>query len=95
VIYFAPGRRGAADLLRHISPAAAPLLIVHGSADRTVSPGRSERLHAALQAAGVESILEIVRGARHDFRQVHTPRVDSLVHLFLARHLRVDSAGSR
>lgn len=87
VIYFAPGRRGAASPLRYVSPGDAPALIVHGSADRTVSPGRSERLHAALRGAGVESTLEIVRGAGHDFRQVHTPRTDSLVLAFLARHL--------
>jgi len=87
VIYFAPGRRGAASPLRYVSPGDAPALIVHGSADRTVSPGRSERLHAALRGAGVESTFELVRGAGHDFRQVHTPRTDSLVLAFLARHL--------
>jgi acetyl esterase/lipase len=88
VNYFGPGRRGAASSLRYISPDDAPVLIVHGSADRTVSPGRSELLDAALRSAGVESTLEIVRGARHDFAQVHTPRVDTLVRDFLHRHLR-------
>ena len=76
VIYFAPGRGGAASPLRYVSPGDAPALIVHGSADRTVSPGRSERLHAALRGAGVESTFELVQGAGHDFRQVHTPRTD-------------------
>jgi acetyl esterase/lipase len=88
VNYFGPGRRGAASPLRYISPDDSPLFIVHGSADRTVSLGRSQQLHTALQAAGVESTLELVRGAGHDFRQVHTPRVDSLVRAFLDRHLR-------
>lgn len=88
VNYFGPGRRGAASPLGYLSPDDAPVLTVHGSADRTVSPGRSERLHAALQGAGIESTLEIVGGARHDFAQVHTQRVDSLVRAFLARHLR-------
>jgi acetyl esterase/lipase len=87
IIYFAPGGRGAASPLVYLSSDGAPAMIVHGSADRIVSPGRSERLHAALQKAGVESTLEIVRGAGHDFRQVHTPRIDSLVRAFLARHL--------
>jgi acetyl esterase/lipase len=88
VNYFGPGRRGAASLLRHVTPDDAPVLIVHGSADRTVSPGRSELLHSTLREAGVESTLEIVSGARHDFTQVHTPRVDTLVRAFLDRHLR-------
>ncbi len=88
VNYFGPGRRGAGSPLRYVSPDDAPVLIVHGSADRTVSPGRSELLHSALREAGVESTLEIVRGARHDFAQVHTPRVNTLVRAFLDRHLK-------
>jgi acetyl esterase/lipase len=92
VNYFGPGQHGAASPLRYLSADDAPVLTVHGSADRTVSPGRSERLHSALQAAGVESSLEIVRGGRHDFATVHTPRIDSLVRAFLDRHLQ---SGSR
>ncbi|HET8622729.1 MAG TPA: alpha/beta hydrolase [Gemmatimonadales bacterium] len=88
VNYFGPGRRGAASPLRYVSAGDTPVLIVHGTADRTVSPGRSRQLHHALQAAGVESTLELVRGAGHDFRRVHTPRVDSLVRTFLDRYLR-------
>lgn len=94
IIYFAPGRRGAASPMLYVSPGDAPAFIAHGSADRTVSPARSERLHAALRKAGVESTLEIVPGAGHDFRQVHTPHIDSLVRGFLARHLR-DAGGAR
>lgn len=93
VNYFGPGRRGAASPLGYVSPDDAPVLTVHGSADRTVSPGRSERLDSALRAAGIESTLEIVRGARHDFTQVHTARVDTLVRAFLARHLKAGDGG--
>ena len=92
VNYFGPVRRGAASLLRYVSPDDAPVLTVHGGADRTVSPGRSELLDSALREAGVESTLEIVRGARHDFAQVHTPRVDTLVRAFLDRQLRAPTA---
>jgi acetyl esterase/lipase len=88
VDYFGPGRRGRASPLRYITADDSPVLIVHGTADHTVAPGRSEQLHAGLRAAGVQSTLELVRGAGHDFRQVHTPRVDSLVRAFLDRHLR-------
>jgi dipeptidyl aminopeptidase/acylaminoacyl peptidase len=88
VNYFGPGRRGAASPLSYISADDAPVLTVHGSADRTVSPARSERLHSALRAAGVESTLEIVPGGRHDFTKVHSARIDSLVRSFLDRHLR-------
>jgi acetyl esterase/lipase len=88
VDYFGPGRRGVASPLRYISSEDSPVLIVHGTADRTVSFGRSRELLAALHAAGVEAALEPVRGAGHDFRQVHTARVDSIVRTFLDRHLR-------
>jgi acetyl esterase/lipase len=94
VDYFGPGRRGVASPLQYVSADDAPVFIAHGSADRTVSPGRSELLHAALRSAGVESTLEIVRGARHDFAAVHTPRVDSLLRAFLDRHLRRASAAA-
>jgi acetyl esterase/lipase len=87
VNYFGPGRRGTANPLRYVSADDAPVFIAHGAADRTVSPGRSELLHAALRSAGVESTLEIIPGAGHDFAQVHTPRVDSLLRAFLDRHL--------
>jgi acetyl esterase/lipase len=54
VNYFGPGRQGTASALRYISPDDAPVLTVHGSADQTVSPGRSELLDAALRSAGVQ-----------------------------------------
>lgn len=94
VNYFGPGRQGAASALRYISADDSPVLTVHGGADRTVSPGRSELLDAALRSAGVESMLVIVRGARHDFAEVHTARVDTLVRDFLGRHLQSPSAAA-
>jgi acetyl esterase/lipase len=88
VNFFGPGRRGAASPFRYLSADDAPVFIAHGTADRTVSSGRSELLYSALRSAGVEATLEMVRGARHDFAQVHTTRVDSLVRSFLDRHLQ-------
>lgn len=45
----------------------APVLIVHGSEDKTVEPGDSVRYRAALCRAGVPVRLEILQGAAHAF----------------------------
>ena len=57
----------AANPIAHITPAAPPFLILHGTADLLVPPGQSEILHAALAAAGVESTLCLIDGLGHAF----------------------------
>lgn len=49
----------AASPLSYASGDAPPMLLVHGRNDRLVPVSQSERLHAALQAAGAESQLVI------------------------------------
>lgn len=62
-----------AELARQASPlswvtaAAPPFQISHGTGDVLVSHRQSERLHAALVAAGVRSELYLVDGYRHGF----------------------------
>jgi acetyl esterase/lipase len=51
----------------HVHPGAPPFLLQHGDADRMVPCGQSERLAAALRAAGVPVELEVVPGADHFF----------------------------
>src|SRR4051794_31344649 len=60
-------RLRAANPIAHITPAAPPFLILHGTADLQVPPGQSEILHAALAAAGVESTLCLIDGLGHAF----------------------------
>jgi len=61
-------RRALAELaspLRHVSARSAPFFLIHGDADRAVSPKQSATFHAALRAAGVESTLHVIPGAGH------------------------------
>ena len=56
-----------ASPITHVTPAAPPFLLVHGTADWLVPYAQSEQLHAALTAAGVDSRLVPVEGAQHIF----------------------------
>jgi acetyl esterase/lipase len=65
-----PGRWAAADpyaLAKRYRPGATaiPFLLIHGSADTTVSPAVSRSFQAALVAAGYRSRLVVVPGAEH------------------------------
>ena len=63
----------APDLCAAFSPVtyatadAPPTLLIHGTADDVVSPENSERMDAALQAAGAEVTYLPVEGAQHAF----------------------------
>lgn len=51
----------------HVHGAIPPTLLMHGDSDGVVGVGHSERLHAALLEAGVDSTLAITPGADHCF----------------------------
>jgi len=55
----------ASSPLTYVHAGAPPFLIRHGTQDAFVSPKNSEKLYAALQAAGVESTYEPVPGQKH------------------------------
>lgn len=63
----------AEELRRKFSPiwriaeGDAPVLIVHGTRDKTVSPSDARRYAQALEAHGVRSHLKMLRGAAHAF----------------------------
>jgi acetyl esterase/lipase len=80
-----------ASPLSHAAGATAPALLIHGTADQFVSWRESERMHAALQAAGKASELLLLEGAPHAF-QVHwrgeaNQRANTAMDAFLDRHL--------
>jgi acetyl esterase/lipase len=66
-------RTEAPDLYRRASPItyarknAAPILIVHGTADKTVAPSQSESFAEALKRAGAAYQLVIIPDAEHSF----------------------------
>ena len=59
--------RSDASPISHVTAAAPPFLIVHGTDDPLVPYSQSEQLAAALTAAGVPARLVPVDGAEHIF----------------------------
>ncbi|KGH48727.1 alpha/beta hydrolase [Modestobacter caceresii] len=85
----------AADLaaqaspITHVSPAAPPVLLLHGRADRFVATAQSQRLHDALTAAGTDVELHTYDGADHMWLGTPDTATDALDRTitFLRRHL--------
>jgi len=70
----------------YVSKDDPPFLFIHGTDDPTVPFSQSELLHAALQKAGVDSILIPVEGGGHgNFR---TNEVALRMQQFFDKHLR-------
>jgi acetyl esterase/lipase len=76
----------------HAAHAAAPVLLIHGTADAVVSYRESVRMHEALAAAGKPSELLLLEGAPHAFqtewRGEANRRANAAMDAFLDRHLR-------
>jgi len=85
----APELYGAASSVTYVDHDDPPMLILHGTADKTVLVEQSELLAEALRKAGVEHELVIVEGARHSFH-FEPPQRDlrPLVLGFFAKHLK-------
>jgi acetyl esterase/lipase len=77
--------------VHHAMHVTAPVLLVHGTADTVVSHRESERMHAALTAAGKPSELLLLEGAPHAFqtnwRGEANRRANAAMDAFLDRHL--------
>jgi dipeptidyl aminopeptidase/acylaminoacyl peptidase len=78
----------SAGPLHHVHGQSAPFLTVHGDQDDIAPLIQSQRLHQALQNAGVESTLQIIPGAGHSTEQLSLPERLNEIAEFLARHLR-------
>jgi acetyl esterase/lipase len=65
-----PGLARSASPLAYIDSNDPPFLIQHGGADVTVSPKQSQRLYAALHAAGVPAELVMYPNVAHGFAKV-------------------------
>jgi acetyl esterase/lipase len=57
----------AASPITYVSHSSPPMLLIHGSADRTVPTDQSVEMHRALTAAGVQAKLVIIPGVDHSF----------------------------
>lgn len=76
-----------ASALYQVSADDPPFLIMHGSEDPGVPVAQSERFHAALEKAGVESELVIVEGAGHGGKEFMADEVTGKVTGFFKRTL--------
>jgi acetyl esterase/lipase len=62
---FDPALAPTVSPIDFVSADDPPVLLVHGNADELVPISNSERMHAALQAAGVKSEFIVIEGAPH------------------------------
>jgi len=83
-----PEKAKAVSALHQVTKDDVPFLIMHGSADTSVPVDQSERLHAALKAAGVESTLKLLPGAGHGGKEFDSTESRALILAFLDKHLR-------
>jgi acetyl esterase/lipase len=54
-----------ASPISHVDGSSAPMWLYHGSWDWVVGPDNARTMHAALEGAGVESTLYLIRGYGH------------------------------
>jgi len=76
-----------ASPLYHVTKNAPPFLIFHGNADFIVPTIHSERLHAKLKEAGVESELVILKGRGHGWGGDDSLATSATAAKFLTAHL--------
>jgi len=83
-----PEKAKAVSALHQVTKDDVPFLIMHGAADTSVPVDQSERLHAALKAAGVESTLKLLSGAGHGGKEFDSAESRALILAFLDKHLK-------
>lgn len=83
-----PERARLANPITYASARTPPFFIQHGTADALVEPRQSERLHAALRAAGAVSSYVPLAGAGHGGVAFVTAENVARVERFLDAHLR-------
>ena len=87
----APQVAAAASPIAHVSPDAAPFLLVHGTRDDLVPIEHARRMRDALRASGVPATLLELRGVGHAFPGLdasEAPAVGCTTLAFLDRWLR-------
>jgi len=75
-----------ASPVSHITPSASPMFILHGDHDPIVPLQQSVEFNDALQKAGVESHLTVIKGGGHGFND---PPSSQAATDFLKKHLDV------
>lgn len=83
-----PEATAAANPINYISKDSAPLLLMHGTADRLVSPSQTDLMFQAYRAAGVESDRYVIPGADHADEYWVQDNVLDLIVDWLDRHAK-------
>jgi acetyl esterase/lipase len=71
-----------------------PFLIMHGDMDKTVPLRQSEELAGALQKAGVEATLVVLKGAGHGGGEFGNSETRKRIEEFFDKHLKKAAKGS-
>lgn len=88
-----PELAAAASPITHVSKTSAPFLLIHGTADSMIPPAQSERMHAALKAAGADSSLLLIEGMPHGNRTLARPDLQQAADAFFSQHLKTPLSG--
>jgi acetyl esterase/lipase len=83
----APQLAQEASPIYRVDSCSAPFLILQGSEDIVVPRDQSDRLHARLKSAGVDTEYLLVQGAGHGFVGDDEERVVRAAKAFLVKHL--------
>ncbi|MER5171340.1 alpha/beta hydrolase [Thioclava kandeliae] len=83
-----PEKTRAASPIGHVGPHSPPFLILHGSADRLVSPEQSAKLYRALGSHGIAARYFLVEGAGHGDSPWYQPDIIARVTRFFCETLR-------
>ena len=73
-----PEKAQRANPIRYVTPDDPPILHMHGERDQSVPYNQSELLHAALEEAGVDTTLYMVKAGDHGFRGMEGDTTESL-----------------
>ena len=88
---FPPAEAAAVSPVRFATADDPPVLLIHGDQDALVPLSASESMHAALEAAGAQSELIVIKGARHGFRGAAQERAREATTAFFEQHLMGES----
>lgn len=83
-----PKATEAANPIAYIGKNSAPMLLMHGTADRVVSPGQTDLLYQALKAKGVPAERYEIPGAAHGGVYWVQDKVLQVIGDFFDRYLR-------
>ena len=87
---FSPNLAESVSPIAHVTDDDAPVLLVHGTADRLVPLSHSKKLLAEYEKVGLTCELVVLEGAGHGFRGNHAEAAETAVIDWFNRYLLTD-----